>query len=109
MTDIPDSIIYRILKGDEPIRVWREQRSLSIALLAERSDIDLKRMADIESGAIAPEEAEMSRLAGVLGVRAADLLCPPDHDWDSRAAGEGVAGEGSQDDLAAIIDDEIPW
>lgn len=107
MTDIPDSVLYRILKGDEPIRVWREQRALSIASLAERSDIDLERMADIESGATAPEEAEMSRLAGVLGVRASDLLCPPDNDWDRHAAGEGP--KRTQDDLAAIIDDEVPW
>lgn len=107
MTDIPDSVLYRILKGDELIRVWRELRALSIAVLAERSEICPQRMADIESGAITPEEAEMSRLAGVLGVRAADLLCPPDNEWDRDA--NRCPGGSTQDDLAAIIDDEIPW
>ena len=36
---IPDAVVGRLLDGENPVRVWREYRGLSLRSLAERAGI----------------------------------------------------------------------
>ena len=59
--------------GDNPVRVFREHRSLSAALLAEKSGITVSYLAAIESGGRRASLKALSALAAVLGVSVEDL------------------------------------
>jgi DNA-binding XRE family transcriptional regulator len=47
---VPSQIVYAILDGDHPIRVWREYRGLSQQELAERVGISVPYMSQLENG-----------------------------------------------------------
>ncbi|MBF0255919.1 MAG: helix-turn-helix domain-containing protein [Gammaproteobacteria bacterium] len=46
----PDSLVERLLSGENPITVWREYRGLSCAALADTLGISSSILAQIENG-----------------------------------------------------------
>ena len=70
---LPAEVVQRLCAGDNPVRVFREHRSLSAALLAEKSGITVSYLAAIESGGRRASLKALSALAAVLGVSVEDL------------------------------------
>jgi DNA-binding XRE family transcriptional regulator len=73
---IPSEIIYAILDGENPVRVWRTYRGLSQAQLASAANISVAYLAEIESGTRQATTTEMSALAEALGLDLDDLAVP---------------------------------
>jgi DNA-binding XRE family transcriptional regulator len=70
---IPIEIADRLLAGENPVRVWRRHRGLTLRLLAERAEIGKGYLSQIETGERAGTAATLKKLADVLGVDLDDL------------------------------------
>jgi DNA-binding XRE family transcriptional regulator len=71
---VPAATAYRILDGDNPIRVWRERRGMTQAHLAGRAAISTPYLSQLETGARTASTRVLRRLASALGVDVDDLL-----------------------------------
>lgn len=71
---VPDEILGRLLAGENPVRVWREHRGLSLRGLAEKSGTTPSALSAIETGKSEGRPATLRRLAQVLGVDLDDLI-----------------------------------
>jgi len=71
---IPDEMVGRLLDGENPIRVWRQHRELSLRSLAEKAGISASGLSDIETGKTEGRLSVLSRLADILGVGLEDLV-----------------------------------
>jgi transcriptional regulator with XRE-family HTH domain len=58
----------------ERVRSIREERSMSIEQLADRADLDVEHVRQIESGALIPSLSPLIRIARSLGVRLGTFL-----------------------------------
>jgi DNA-binding XRE family transcriptional regulator len=47
---IPSQVVYAILDGENPIKVWREYRGMSQQELAEKAGISTPYMSQLEKG-----------------------------------------------------------
>jgi ribosome-binding protein aMBF1 (putative translation factor) len=74
---IPDEVVGRLIDGENPVRVWREYRGLSLRALAERTDASPSALSDIETGKSAGRPGTLQRVARVLGVGLDDLIPAP--------------------------------
>jgi DNA-binding XRE family transcriptional regulator len=63
---VPQEIADRLLDGENPVRVWREHRGLSLKALAEASDIAQPYLSQIETGKREGSVETLRRIAGVL-------------------------------------------
>ena len=70
---LPAEVVQRLCAGDNPVRVFREHRGLSVALLAEKSGLAGSYLAAIESGGRRASAKALSALAAVLEVSVEDL------------------------------------
>lgn len=66
----------RLLAGENPVRVWREKRSLSQRALAASAGVTPSYLAEIETGRKPGSVDAMGKLARALGVRIDDLVVP---------------------------------
>jgi len=64
----PDAVVERLVAGENPIRVFREHRGLSIRKLAEAAGISAGYLSDIETGKRTGTTATIKALAEVLAV-----------------------------------------
>jgi DNA-binding XRE family transcriptional regulator len=71
---IPADIVYRILDGENKVKVWREFRGLTQAALAEIAGVGQAQVAQIESGKRRGSIAVLKRLAEALKVDLDDLV-----------------------------------
>ena len=71
---VPAEITYAILDGGNPVRVWREYRSLSQRELAERAGISASYLSQIETGKRAGTTEVLQALAAVLNLSLDDLV-----------------------------------
>lgn len=71
---IPFEMAERILDGENPLRVWREHRGLTVGELAERSGISRPYLSEIEIGRKDGTLRTMAALATALEVEIDDLL-----------------------------------
>ena len=60
---IPDAVVGRLLDGENPVRVWREHRGLSLRALAEQADTTPSTLSAIETGKSGGQGATLRRLA----------------------------------------------
>ena len=70
---LPQSMVDRLLAGESPVRVWREQRGLSLADLAEKAGIGKGYVSQIEKRQRNGTIATLKKLAEALGVELDDL------------------------------------
>ena len=70
---IPAEVVYALLDGGNPIRVWREYRGLSQAELAAKAGISASYLSQLESGKRDGTVEVLSALAVELGVALDDL------------------------------------
>lgn len=71
---IPARFGDRILDGENPVRVWREYRGLSVKELAGRADISAAYLSQIEGGSREGSLSTMKALAAALSLEPGDLL-----------------------------------
>ena len=73
-TLIPADFAERILEGENPVRVWREFRGLTIKALAASASISAAYLSQIEGGSRMGTVVTMKALADALGVTIDDLI-----------------------------------
>lgn len=71
---VPQEVIVRLLRGDNPVTVWREYRGLSQATLAERAGLETPVIAMLEMGLDSGNSEELQEIAWALGVDLDDLI-----------------------------------
>ena len=71
---VPAEVVYALLDGGNPIRVWREHRGLSQAELATRAGISASYLSQLESGKRAGTTEVLAALGNVLGLTLDDLV-----------------------------------
>jgi transcriptional regulator with XRE-family HTH domain len=64
----------RLLDGESPVRVWREERGLSQRALAERAGVSPSMLNEIEHGRRTPSLTAARALAAALQVTLDDLF-----------------------------------
>jgi DNA-binding XRE family transcriptional regulator len=71
---VPAEIVYAILDGANPVRVWREYRGLSQQEVAQKAGISTAYLSQLETGKRAGTPRVLSAIARVLNVDVDDLL-----------------------------------
>jgi DNA-binding XRE family transcriptional regulator len=71
---IPSQIVYAILDGDNPIRVWREYRGLLQQELAERVGISVPYLSQLERGKRKGSLEVLAAIAKALRVSLDDVV-----------------------------------
>ena len=71
---IPGEVVHRIVRGEIPLRVWREHRGLKAVEVARRADINQSYYSQLESGKREGSLTTLARLAAVLDVLVDDLV-----------------------------------
>ena len=66
----------RILAGESPLRVWREDRGIGLRLPAERLGISARYLSDVEAGKKEGSVEILRAIARELHVSLDDLLRP---------------------------------
>ena len=72
---VPAVVVDRLLDGESPIRVWRENRGMTAAQLAAAVKVTRAHISKLESGKGEPSLDLLRRLARVLDV-GIELLAP---------------------------------
>ncbi|KQT61839.1 MULTISPECIES: helix-turn-helix domain-containing protein [unclassified Aureimonas] len=70
---VPAAVVDRILGGENKVRVWREHRGLTIAVLAEAAGLSQPFVSQIETGKRKAKPETLASLAKVLRVDIEDL------------------------------------
>ena len=70
---LPAEFVNRIVNGENPIRVWREHRGMTAALLARKARIARPYLTQMENGNRAGTVTTLRRVARALGVSLDDL------------------------------------
>ena len=71
---VPAELVNRILDGENPLRVWRQYRKLSLKQLAEMSGVGLSYISELERGLKNGPGHVWSKLARALEVSVDDVL-----------------------------------
>lgn len=71
---IPAEVVYALVDGENPVRVWRRHRGMSQAQLAEMAGISAAYLSQIESGRRDGTADVLSKLAAALMVTLDDLV-----------------------------------
>ncbi|HEB65932.1 MAG TPA: XRE family transcriptional regulator [Chloroflexi bacterium] len=71
---IPAEVVYAILEGDNPIRVWREHRGLTQHQLAQAAGISTPYLSQLEAGKRRGSTAVLRAIAQALAVTLEDIL-----------------------------------
>lgn len=71
---IPDQVVARLLSGTNPIRVWREYRTLTQVELAKTAGISTAYLSQLESGKRVGTTDVLSRIAQSLNVAVDDII-----------------------------------
>ncbi len=65
---IPAAVVDRLLAGESPVRVWREYRGLTAAMLAEIIGVTPAHISKLETGKGEPSISLLRKLAAALDV-----------------------------------------
>ncbi len=71
---IPHEMVGRLVRGENPIRVWREHRMLTQAELAGRAGLEVPVIAMLEIDLASGGPEVLAKIAGALGVDLDDLI-----------------------------------
>ncbi|MBU4525717.1 MAG: helix-turn-helix domain-containing protein [Desulfomicrobium sp.] len=70
----PSELVERLVRGDNPVRVWREYRGMTTAALAAAAGVTSSAISQIEGGKRGLSVELLKRLAEVLRVDMDDLV-----------------------------------
>jgi DNA-binding XRE family transcriptional regulator len=71
---VPVAVVDRLLAGEHPLRVWREHRGMTAAVLASAVEITPAHVSKLESGKGEPSVSLLKKLAKVLAVQLEELV-----------------------------------
>ena len=71
---VPSEVIYAILDGQNPVRVWREYRGLTQQQLAGAAGISVPYVSQIESGKRKGTTGVLAAIASALHLTVDDLV-----------------------------------
>jgi DNA-binding Xre family transcriptional regulator len=71
---LPAEMVDRILDGENPLRVWRQYRNLSLKQLAEKSGVGLSYISELERSLKNGPGQVWAKLARALSVTVEDIL-----------------------------------
>ena len=71
---IPAKVVYAILDGENPIRVWREYRKLTQQQLSQAAGISTPYLSQLESGKRAGTTEVLSAIANALNLTLDDIV-----------------------------------
>jgi DNA-binding XRE family transcriptional regulator len=71
---VPSKVVYAILDGGNPIKVWREYRGLTQQALAGMAGISASYLSQIESGKRTGTTAALSAIASALNLALDDIV-----------------------------------
>ena len=71
---VPSEVVYAILDGENPIKVWREHRGLTQRQLAETVGISTPYLSQLESGKRKGTTDVLSAIAEALGLALDDIV-----------------------------------
>jgi DNA-binding XRE family transcriptional regulator/PHD/YefM family antitoxin component YafN of YafNO toxin-antitoxin module len=71
---LPEAMVDRILAGENPVRVWREHRGMTITELAKMAGLSQPYLSQIESGARQGTTDTLAAIAGTLRLEIDDLI-----------------------------------
>lgn len=71
---VPGNVAKRIVKGEFPLRVWRDHRGMSVRDLATASGLSAPYVSEIETGKKEGSISAMKRIAEALKVDLDDLV-----------------------------------
>jgi DNA-binding XRE family transcriptional regulator len=71
---IPSRVVYALLEGDNPLRVWREYRGLTQQQLADQAAISKPYLSQLESGKRNGTTEVLQALAQALKVSLEDIV-----------------------------------
>lgn len=71
---VPAELVYAILDGENPVKVWREQRGLTQQALAQRAGISAAYLSQIESGKRSGSTAVLQAITQALGLTLDDIV-----------------------------------
>lgn len=71
---ISDAQLERILDGESPLRIFREERGMTQAQLSAAAAVNRVQIANIEAGTRRGSVGTLKRLADALGVLVDDLI-----------------------------------
>lgn len=70
---VPESVVRRLVGGENPVRVWRAYRGMTARALAEKAQISPAFLSEIETGRKEGSVSVLKRLAEALQVDLDDL------------------------------------
>jgi DNA-binding XRE family transcriptional regulator len=71
---VPGRVVYAILDGENPVKVWRKYRGLTQQQLAEAAGISASYLSQIESGKRTGSAEVLAAIAKALRLTIDDLL-----------------------------------
>ena len=71
---VPSQVVYAILDGENPLRVWREHRHLTQQELADRAGISKPYLSQLEAGKRTGTTDVLARLAEALNLTIDDIV-----------------------------------
>jgi DNA-binding XRE family transcriptional regulator len=71
---IPSEVVFALLDGDNPIKVWREYRGLTQQQLADKAGISKPYLSQIETGKRTGTTEILSTIAKALDVSLDDVV-----------------------------------
>jgi len=71
---VPSKVVYAILDGENPIRVWREYRELTQKQLAEAAGTSIPYLSQIESGKRQGSAKTLAAIARALDLALDDIV-----------------------------------
>jgi DNA-binding XRE family transcriptional regulator len=71
---LPGGLVKRMLEGEHPVRLWREQRGLTLSNLAARAGVAVSYLSEIESGRKPGSVGAFRKLAKALDLGVDDLV-----------------------------------
>jgi DNA-binding XRE family transcriptional regulator len=74
METIPSEVVYAILDGENPIKVWREYRRLSQQELADHAGISVPYVSQLETNKRKGSLEVLSAISRVLKVALEDII-----------------------------------
>ncbi len=72
--NLPSELLLRLIGGQHPVRIWREQRGLTTQALAVKAGISRSYLAEIESRRKPGSSLAYRRLATALAIPIDDLI-----------------------------------
>ncbi|WP_366654424.1 helix-turn-helix domain-containing protein [Fodinicurvata sp. EGI_FJ10296] len=70
----PAAVSRRVNAGENPVRVWREHRRMTLEALAAAAGVDAADLSAIESGQKDGSQSMMEAIAGALKVDLDDIV-----------------------------------